>query len=62
MSDEYGTTLDIDRFIAVSASYFGLSPMQPDALYGRRQARLNERMARTKPPEFAHDKRSQLHA
>lgn len=62
MSDEYGTTIDIDRLIAVSASYFGLSPMQPDARQERRQARLNERMGRTKPRALADHKRSQLHA
>ena len=62
MSDEYGTTIDIDRFLAVSASYFGLSPTQPDARYKRRQARPTERMVRTEPQIFSHDKRSQLYA
>lgn len=60
MSANYGTNRRINRFIALSASYLGLSAMRPDAGCGRRQARLNERAARTNRLAFAPDKSSQL--
>jgi hypothetical protein len=62
MSNEYTTSIDFDGFFAASARYLGLSSMQTGARYDRGRGYLNEKMARTKPHEFAHGERSQLHA
>jgi hypothetical protein len=62
MSSKYTTSFDIDGFVAVSASYLGLSSMQAGARHDRGRGYLNERTTRTKPRAFAHDKRRQMHA